>query len=49
MTQPTSAVHQYTSVSGCTSWTTALVYAACVRYPPLVWKMPFGFPVVPLV
>jgi hypothetical protein len=47
VTQPTSAVHQYTSVSGLRSKTLRWVNADWVRYPPVVWKIPFGFPVVP--
>ena len=49
MIQPTSAVHQYTSDLGLRSKTLRWVYAAWVRYPPVVWTMPLGFPVVPEV
>src|SRR6266545_4840289 len=34
VTQPTSAAHQYTSVSGWMSKTLRCVHATCVRYPP---------------
>src|SRR5690606_5782500 len=47
VTQPMSAVHQKTSVSGCRSCTTRLVNAHCTRYPPEVCRMPLGLPVVP--
>ena len=47
VTQPMSAVHQNTSVSGLRSKTFQCVYEAWVRYPPVVCRMPFGFPVVP--
>ena len=47
VTQPMSAVHQYTSAPGLWSNTAWWVYAACVRYPPEVCRMPLGFPVVP--
>src|SRR5678815_4049722 len=43
-----SAVHQNTSSSR-RSNTILVEYAACVRYPPVVCKIPFGLPVVPLV
>ena len=46
--QPMSAAHQYTSSSR-RSNTFACVDAAPVRYPPLVWTIPFGFPVLPEV
>ena len=49
MTQPMSAVHQYTSVPGLWSNTAWWVYAAWVRYPPQVCTMPLGLPVVPEV
>ncbi len=47
VTQPMSAVHQYTSDSGLRSNTAWCVYDACVRYPPDVCRIPFGLPVVP--
>ena len=43
-----SAAHQYTS----SSWMSKMkrwVVATPTMYPPVVWTMPFGFPVVPLV
>src|SRR5678815_3983146 len=43
-----SAVHQNTSSSR-RSNTILVVYAAYVRYPPVVCRIPFGLPVVPLV
>src|SRR6185295_16605478 len=46
VTQPTSAVHQNTSES-LRSKTHLVVAYTCVRYPPVVCRMPFGFPVVP--
>ena len=49
VTQPQSAVHQNTSVSGCRSKTYLCVNATCVRYPPVVCMIPLGLPVVPLV
>src|SRR5512133_3177498 len=48
VTQPTSAVHQYTS-SCLRSKTYLVVTNAPVRYPPVVWTMPLGLPVVPEV
>ena len=48
VTQPISAAHQYTS----SSWMSKMsrwVEVTWVMYPPVVWAMPFGFPVVPLV
>ena len=49
VTHPTSAAHQYTSVSGFRSKTYLCVHATCVRYPPVVCMIPLGFAVVPLV
>src|SRR3954453_10448293 len=48
-TQPMSAVHQKTSVSGLWSNTALIVYDVWVRNPPVVCRMPFGLPVVPEV
>src|SRR5512138_172257 len=48
VTQPTSAGHQNTSSSR-RSNTSFVVAVTPVRYPPVVWTMPFGFPVVPEV
>jgi len=44
-----SAAVQNTSVSGLRSKTRRCVAETCVRYPPLVCRMPFGLAVVPLV
>ena len=49
VTQPTSAEHQNTSSSGLRSKTYFVVKATPVRYPPVVWRMPFGLAVEPLV
>src|SRR6478609_3922137 len=46
VTQPTSAVHQNTSSSR-RSNTICVVAVTPVMYPPVVWTMPLGFPVVP--
>ena len=48
MTQPMSAVHQYTSSSR-RSKIRRWVADTPVRYPPVVCMIPFGFPVEPEV
>src|SRR4029078_8543767 len=45
VTHPTSAVHQNTTSSR-RSNTSFVVPLTPVRYPPVVWTMPFGLPVV---
>ena len=46
MTQPMSAVHQYTSSSR-RSKIRRWVADTPVRYPPVVWMIPLGLPVDP--
>jgi hypothetical protein len=41
-----SAPHQKTSESF-KSKISLWVAETCVRYPPVVWRIPFGFPVEP--
>ena len=47
MIQPTSAEHQNTSRSGSRSNTSRWVELTPVRYPPVVWTIPFGLAVEP--
>ena len=45
--QPTSAEQKYTSRSGSRSNTYRWVELTPVRYPPVVWTIPFGLAVEP--